>query len=236
MIFKKITKWKYKKIKKYEDLYLYKVLYFNIKYHIEAAKQKKINSFSYFASKYNLFRYLKINFLKKPSKKKFFKYKYYLIFYFLNIIFINFNHHKLVFNNIIYTFFNLLKSQFYFNLADKNLKSITSFSTGLILKVNKISLKNLRRKQKGHKIFLKNIYTLLKKKKFSGFGTYLIIRGKYLKTQSTFKNIFLQKAINKKILKIIHNPKQPYGNPKFRKIRSIKKRLRKRLKKSYISF
>lgn len=108
---------------------------------------------------------------------------------------------------------------------DKCLFSVTS---GLIFKKLNLNNKKIKKSEKMLKLMLKT--TVIKLQKISYLKNYLIhIKG----TKSNLFNILLtiNKIFIKKNISLMYSPHISYGKFKFKKIKAIKKRLRKKFTK-----
>ena len=169
---------------------------------------KKINSLNFKFFSYSMGT--KILFLFKPI------FTYYNFFYKKNDNFLN----SISNGNFIFLF-NKKKWHYNFNLL-KNNKTLFFFTLGSILKYLKIETKSLRRSKKGFLIYLNVIFNILKR-----FAKHRIT---VLLNFFDNKTFFFRSRLNKYYFSRNLLIKMPFSsyNSKFKKHKSIKRRLTKK--------
>ena len=117
-------------------------------------------------------------------------------------------------------------------------KPINTFSVGAVLKFFKIKhCKSIRRSLKGFKVFLNLIKNILTKKYFNeigGGGFYMLINltnytYNYKLVKKTMRSLFNNKVFLKNRCFFLFNLKVSFTKTKDKRIKSIKKRLKKKM-------
>ena len=150
------------------------------------------------------------------------------IYFFL--YFVQFNHHfgSITTNNLdkqLGLVFDNRRHQFYSNINVMG-RLIKSFSNGFFLKLFEFFKKELKKKKSSTLLHLKSVLTVCKKNFFK-HDYYVFIKGIKKKIYSLL-NICKFKMLNLKILFLFYLPAVSISIKKYKKIKSIKKRLKKK--------
>ena len=138
----------------------------------------------------------------------------------------------------LYFLFNCKKNQLYLNILNKKKKTLFLLTTGLVLKFLKYQSKSAKRSLKGIMLFCHFLKKIIYKKYNTNFLT-LIIKKWQKNTFFFFKQLkllfsFLKKQTNtwqtsKININFVWVPAISYTKFNYKKIKSIKRRLKKKL-------
>lgn len=141
-------------------------------------------------------------------------------------------------NPITNSTISLSQKRFNNKATVSNAKTLNTFSVGAVIKYFKIDQsKYIRRSAKGLKIFLNFLKNVFEKRYLNRKTKFIVLNIAGVDYNLTMLKKNLKRVINQKIYKnvyLIYNIKISFTKTKDKKIKSIKKRLKKKILKNYL--